>query len=209
MGALRVGVLLAGPRLAAWAAWILRSIAERRDLTLTLAILVPAPRPARGRLFAIYEWLDRRLFAAEPDASKTVDCSALLEGVPREAADIDVLVRLGGARPEGIEARHGVRSLRWGRVGDTAPPLLWELSARAPVVEVVLERDGAEVISRSTSRTDVPCAPAATSRSKTSSTWSSADAGLMTTTNCSSCAPLVSITTRPPSARAARRRRPR
>jgi hypothetical protein len=155
MGALRVGVLLDGPRLAAWAAWILRSIAEHRDLTLALAILVPAPRPARGRLFAIYEWLDRRLFVAEPDASKIVDCAELLDGVPHQAADVDVIVRLGGARPEGIEARHGVWSLRWGRVGDAAPTLLWELSARAPVVEVVLERDGAEVISRSTSRTDV------------------------------------------------------
>jgi hypothetical protein len=161
MSALRVGVLLDGPRLAAWAAWVLRSIAEHRDLTLALVIRVPAPRPSRGKLFALYEWLDRRLFAAEPDASETVDCSALLERVPRDAAAVDVIVRLAGPRPDaGLRkaARYGVWSLRWGRAGEPAPPLLWELSVRAPVVECVLEmltEDGTEVISRSTSRADV------------------------------------------------------
>jgi hypothetical protein len=156
MSALRIGVLLDGPRPTAWAAWVLRSIAEHRDLALAFALLVPPPPPAGGRLFALYEWLDRRIFAAAPDASRTVDCSALLAGVPRGPDEVDVVVRLGRARGVDLPtARHGVWSPRFGRLGDGAPPLLWELSARAPVVEVALELQDGNVISRTTFRTDV------------------------------------------------------
>jgi hypothetical protein len=160
MNEVRVGVLLAGPRLAAWAAWILRAIVDHRDVTLALAIMAPAPASARPTMFALYEWLDRRLFRSEPDASETVDCSAILAGLPREAA-VDVILRLGGA-PAGGELlkapAYGVWSPRWGRAGDTAPPLFWELSARAPVVECTVEMqngNGTAEIARSTSRTDV------------------------------------------------------
>ena len=158
MSALRVGVLLDGPRLAAWAAWVLREVVQHRDLTLAQVIVAPAPRSVRPRLFALYERLDRRLFGREPDASRTLDCSATLEGVPRQGP-ADVILRLGRA-PPGDDVRdaapHGVWALRWGR-GD-GPPLLWELIVRAPVADCVLERltgQGAVEIARSRSRNDV------------------------------------------------------
>ena len=158
MSALRVGVVLEAPRLAAWAAAVLRAIAEHRDLTLALVILAPAPRAVRPRLFAVYERLDRLLFRREPDASHVVDCSSLLADVPRESA-ADVVVRLGGGPPpDDLPAAvpHGVWSLRWGRGGEAAP-LVWEVLAGAPVAECVLEaRTAAGVVelSRSTFRTD-------------------------------------------------------
>jgi hypothetical protein len=172
MSALRVGVLLEAPRLAAWAAWVLRAIAEHRDLTLALVILAPAPRTARPRLFAAYEWLDRRLFRRAPDASEAVDCAALLEGVPRQGR-ADVVVRLGGGPPADElvrETPYGVWSLRWGR---GAPPLFWELSARAPVVDCVLERRtaaGTVEIDRSTFRTD----PVSLERNRNDAYWKGA-----------------------------------
>ena len=157
MSTVRVGVLLEGPRLAAWAAWVLRAIAEHRDLALALVIIAPAPRAARPRLFALYEWLDRRLFRREPDASEVVDCSPLLEGIPRQGA-ADVIVRLGGGDPaDALVAAtpYGVWSLRWGR---GAPSLFWELSARAPVADCVLEMRtaaGTVEVARSAYRLDV------------------------------------------------------
>jgi hypothetical protein len=165
---LRVGLLLDGPRVPAWVAWIVRAIHAHPDLTLALVVIDEDARGDRAPpLFALYEGLDRRLFRVEPDALARVDASPMLAGVSRASQhdvadhDLDVLLHLSGPRPRGavLDApRYGVWSYRHATATGDAPPLFRELSAGVPDAETVLEivdHDGGRVIYRSTGATDV------------------------------------------------------
>jgi hypothetical protein len=149
---LRIGVMLDGMRVPAWAAWLLRAIRARDDLELTLAVISDRIGDERSSiLFAVYEALDRRLFSHPPDALEPVDISPALEGLPslqlqemRGEHSLDVLVCLGTAlAPEEIPLvpRHGVWSLH---LGDPLryrrePALFWELFFAEPASASVLE----------------------------------------------------------------------
>jgi hypothetical protein len=146
--------MLAGRRLPAWAAWIVERVRAHPDLTLALVVEAPAAGDGPPALFALYERLDRRLFAVEPDALAETDVSALLDGVPRARAcdaaehDLDVILHLDGGRPRGpvlAAARHGVWSYRF---GDPA------LFGHAETVLERLDDDGATTIYRSVGATD-------------------------------------------------------
>jgi hypothetical protein len=163
---LHVGVAVDGMRAPAWAAWLTSAIRAHDELALTLAVVSDPAKAARPPiLYAAYEYLDRRVFSARPDALETVDVSPTLEGVarlrlpavPRQAQDgsrdpapgsdeppLDVLVCLGTALgPEEIPLvpRYGVWSLH---VGDPLryrgePALFWELHFAEPASASVLE----------------------------------------------------------------------
>jgi len=149
----------------AWADWIVRAV--RADPRLTLAAVIAADRAAgAGALFALYESLDRRLFPVQPDALAPVDVRAALADVPRVRAgdvdavrrlDLDVILHLGGARPDGpllAIARHGVWGYRFGRDAPAAPALFWDLADAHPYAETTLEVIGGAPIYRSTGSTD-------------------------------------------------------
>jgi hypothetical protein len=149
----------------AWADWIVRAV--RADPRLELAVVIGADRaPGAGPVFALYEALDRRLFPVQPDALAPVDAGAALTDVPRVRADdvdavrrydLDVILHLGGARPDGpflATARHGVWGYRIGRDGPPAPALFWELADAHPYAETTLEVLGGAPIYRSTGSTD-------------------------------------------------------
>ena len=167
MGPLRVGLLLNGPVVPAWVAWIVRTILAHPDLTLALVVYSATDDARVPSLFGLYERLDRRVFAVGPDALARVDASAILAGVPRVAPDdvaaddLDVLLHLGGPRPTGplVDApRYGVWSYRHGHAAGTAVPLFAEHAAGVPDTETALEildHDGGRVIYRSTGVTDV------------------------------------------------------
>jgi hypothetical protein len=149
---LRVGVVLDGMQVPAWAAWLLREIRAHEDLDLTLVLLSERDgEERRPALFAAYESLDRRVFSNPPDALESVDVSAALEGVARRRLasgpsedSLDVLVCLGAeVSSEGIPfmPRHGVWSLH---IGDPhryrgEPALFWELFFAEPAATSALE----------------------------------------------------------------------
>jgi len=131
--------------LPAWAAWIVTAVHSHPNVVLALVIRNRPARPAR-RLFRAYAALDRRVFPTVPDALASVDVSSDLAGVPwADAAaardhDLDVILHLGGERPEGpvlAAPRYGVWSYRFGVGG--APPLFRELARAAPAAESALE----------------------------------------------------------------------
>jgi hypothetical protein len=164
----RVGVVLDGPRVPAWAAWIVDAIHGHGDLELALAIECDRVRARRASiLFSAYEALDRRLFRRHPDALELVDLSPTLEDVPTlevpaipddpggrrlrgEDVDavsrqsLDVILSLGANPPGGMilsAARYGVWSLHH---GDPVryrgePPFFWELFFGEPASTSVLE----------------------------------------------------------------------
>ena len=161
-----MGVLLAGPTVPAWVAWILRAILAHPDLTLAIVVYGTASDARPPSLFGFYERLDRRVFGIEPDPLAPVDASETLAIVPSAAPedaaahDLDVLLHLTGQRPAGPlldAARHGVWSYRFGRSADAAAPLFAEHAAGVPDAETALEildHDGGRVIYRSTGTTD-------------------------------------------------------
>jgi hypothetical protein len=173
-------VTLDSTRVPAWIVWILRSIRDHPDLALAVVALDGEPPRKRRTLFELYEALDRRLFAIEPDPLAPVDASAELTGVPRVApGDVegirrhhaDVVLQLG-ARPAepavADAARYGLWRYRHGR-----PTLFRELSAGVPATESVLEeidREGERVIYRSTGA----CDPISLNRNRVPTYWKSA-----------------------------------
>jgi hypothetical protein len=149
----------------AWVDWIVRTV--RADPRVTLAVVIGADHAAgAGPAFALYEALDRRLFPVQPDALARVDAGASLADVPRVRAvdvdavrrhDLDVILHLGGARPDGpllTAARHGVWGYRIGRDAPAAPALFWDLADAHPYSETTLEVLGGAPIYRSTGSTD-------------------------------------------------------
>ena len=177
---LRVGVLLDGPSVPAWVAWIVNAVDDHPDLDLALVVGTAPPSPDRRPLFRLYERIDRGLFNVEPDALATVDIGGALAGVPRapesEIADhhLDVLLHLGGPRPRGaiLDApRYGVWSYRHGAALDA--PLFREMARGVGDAETVLEvlrADGGHVIYRSTGVTD----PVSLHRTRVPAYWKSA-----------------------------------
>jgi len=174
---LRVGVLLDGPCVPAWVAWIVRAVGEHPDLDLAVVVESATADVDRRPLFGLYERLDRRLFNVEPDALASVDVAGALAGIPRVAQgditdhDLDVLLHLGGARPRGdvLDApRYGVWSYRLGTA-----PLFREMAGGVGEAETVLEvlgHEGAQVIYRSTGVTD----PVSLHRTRVPAYWKSA-----------------------------------
>jgi len=156
-----VGVVIDAPRVPAWTAWILDEVEAHPGLSLAL-VVVGGERDDRRRrgLFGVYETLDRRAFAVEPDALATVDVSGLVASRVGDLAavrghDLDVVLWLASGSPgEALRsaARHGVWRYRHGSGG---PPLFRELADGAAVSESVLEVVGGEVIYRSVAATDV------------------------------------------------------
>lgn len=151
---LGVGVMLDTPRVPAWVAWILTEIEKRDALSLELVAL-RGEAPGSGGLFSLYEALDRRAFAVEPDALATVDVTPLVAARIGDitARELDVLLWLASGEPGAAALavpRHGVWRYRHG--GE--PPLFRELSSGAAVAETVLEVVGGDVIYRSVSATD-------------------------------------------------------
>src|SRR4051812_27327485 len=174
----RVGVVLGGTRVPAWIAWLLDQLRAHEELTLALAVVPPAPRrQPRGRLFGLYEALDRRLFRTAPAALADTDASAALAGVAivrgHDAAairrhDPDVLVVLGAGVPaDGLAtaARLGVWSLRSDVVADV-------FAGRAVVETALQMHDGAGAvdIDRSTGSTEV----VSLERNRNAACWKSA-----------------------------------
>lgn len=155
---LRVGVLLDGESLPAWAHRLLWQAVSGPVAELVLVIrrdpAAPPSRPSPPRLFRAYERLDRRLFGGLRDHSERVIGSPLLSNrtrlvvMPRavengesldpddvaaiRAAQLDVLLQLGFGSLQGEvlgAARHGV----WTFAHDEAarrgvPPFSWELA---------------------------------------------------------------------------------
>jgi hypothetical protein len=177
---LRVGVLLDGPDVPAWVAWIVRAVEDHPDLDLALVVDADGPSPNRRPLLGLYERLDRRVFNVEPDALACVDLAPVLAGVPRAAPsdvtehDLDVLLHLGGSRPRGgiLDApRYGVWSYRHGAAPEA--PLFWEMAGGVGDAETVLEvlgQTGGRVIYRSTGVTD----PVSLQRTRVPAYWKSA-----------------------------------
>jgi hypothetical protein len=148
--------MLDSPRVPAWVAWILRELDARPDLSLELVVL-RGEEPNTSRWFSLYEAVDRRLFAVEPDALETVDVSSIVGTRIGDitARELDVLLWLASGTPgDAIQLipRHGVWRYRHGA---GAPPLFWELSSGAAVSETVLEVVGGPVIYRSVAATDM------------------------------------------------------
>jgi hypothetical protein len=148
--------MLDSPRVPAWVAWILSEIEARPELSLEVVGL-RGEEPKPGGLFALYEALDRRLFAVEPDAFATVDVSSIVAARIGDitARELDVVLWLASGGPDDATRsipRHGVWRYRHGAAG---PPLFAELSSGAPVSESLLEVVGGEVIYRSVAATDV------------------------------------------------------
>jgi hypothetical protein len=183
--ALDVGVVLPGARIPAWVAWIVAEIRERDGMNVAVvAFEDTAPTPPAGRLFWLYERLDRRLFAPRPDALAETDVAGVVDGVPRvalgEAAelrsrDLDVLLWLGRGAPRGdvaAAARYGVWTYRHGS-DPSGPPLFAELFRGDKVTESALEIVDGErrrAIYRSIAGTD----PVSLQRNRNPAYWKSA-----------------------------------
>lgn len=137
-------------------AWILSEIERRAELSLELVVLAGDERKADG-LFSLYEALDRRLFAVEPDALAIVDVTSIIARRIGDitARELDVLLWLASDAPDDAilpAPHHGVWRYRHGAGGS---PLFWELSSGAAVAESALEVVGGEVIYRSVAAIDM------------------------------------------------------
>ena len=187
-----VGVLLDGPRVPAWVAWILTEARARQTLIVTVVLVEDAaPLQRSPALFRLYESLDRRLFVTHPDALEWTDVSGIIDGAPRvqlrsqrrsedvaelRRRDLDVFLWLGrAAPPEDVftAARHGVWCYRHGDHRNGGPPLFWELFRAEPISENALEsldRERRRVIYRSTTSID----PVSLQRNRNAVYWKSA-----------------------------------
>ena len=165
---LRVGALLDGEALPAWAHRLLFQATTAPVAELALIVLrdgqaLPA-RPRAPFVFRAYETLDRRLFGGRADHAEPIVDSPLLASCPRlvatpiacdggeelapetveaiRAQRLDVLLQLGfGSLRGGIlgAARHGVWTFAHDeRARQGVPPLFWELAQHTPVTETTL-----------------------------------------------------------------------
>jgi hypothetical protein len=179
---LRVGVVIDGPRVPAWAAWIVERVREHDQLELASAVVAGSPPSRRTpALFRLYQALDRRLFREPADALDPVDLSAVLEGLAKpDESSLDVLISLTGRPPAGDVdpvPRYGVWVLH---LGDPErfrgePEFFWELFGGEPASTSVLEifEQGARrgwVIYRSVSATD----PVSLQRNRNDGYWKAA-----------------------------------
>lgn len=155
---LRVGVALHSFTVPNWVGLVIRQLTEVPCCDLVLCVV---NEPAGGRaalrarslevrsLYGLYSWLDDRIYAQPGDALATSDVSPTLRRHPEmqvattapghyeeaigalRTADLDVLVHLGPAMPDGPmreSARYGVWSLHHGDSSEypSGPPFFWE-----------------------------------------------------------------------------------
>jgi hypothetical protein len=165
---LRVGVLLDGESLPAWAHRLLWQVTASPLAELQLIVLRDGQsRPARPRpplVFRAYEKLDRRLFGGRQDHAEPVVDSPLLGGCKRltvqpvacdggesfpaavveaiRADRLDVLLQLGFGSLRGDilgAAKHGIWTFEHDeRERNGIPPLFWELAQATPITETTL-----------------------------------------------------------------------
>jgi hypothetical protein len=173
---LRIGVMLNSLRVSSWELQILKDIQDSSFARVELVMLNAETRPRgwlqRWRegfprpLFALYLWLDARVFAPQPNAFEIVDASPLLRDAEQwtlqpirkrfvhrfEAHDIarirsrglDVIIRLGFNILRGDilrTARYGIWSLHHddNREYRGSLPLFWEIYERNPVSGTILQ----------------------------------------------------------------------
>ena len=167
-GPLRVGALLDGEALPAWAHRLLFQATATPVAELALIVLRDGQaRPARPRApfaFRAYQTLDRRLFGGRSDHAEPIVDSPLLASCPRlvatpivcdggealapetveaiRAQRLDVLLQLGFGSLRGAilgAARHGVWTFAHDELArQGVPPLFWELAQDTPVTETTL-----------------------------------------------------------------------
>ncbi|MFN2399345.1 MAG: hypothetical protein ABR543_11985 [Gemmatimonadaceae bacterium] len=174
---LRVALLVDSLRIPKWAHDVIRDIAEASFLELVLVVRrkQPSTQTARtgpvGRrwdhlLYILYNRLDQRFFAGEPDPFRESDATELLSSVPVigvtpcmtkhcdyfddrdieaiESHDIDVAIRFGFRILKGKAltiARHGVWSYHHGdnRTNRGGPAGFWEVMEGRPVTGSILQ----------------------------------------------------------------------
>ena len=187
---LRVGVLLDDLTPPAWAAWLLRQVADHPRLELAL-VVVCRPTPARrSTVLRLYEAAERRLVRVRLDAMRPTDVSSVVGGAPLIDLDVarirdhalDVLLALGAARPRKAAAslaRHGVWAPRHGESDEDGAPLFWELSRAAPAfttaLAAVAEHPAADrILERSCAGAD----PVSLTRARSRSGWKAAHLAL-------------------------------
>jgi hypothetical protein len=163
---LRIGVMLRGLDVPAWAAWIVHTILNSETLDLALVIRTPAQAPQRSALFNAYERLDRLLFRNSPDATALVSIAPALSRIARldlavasglagsltvsdaslaavRRASLDVIINLPPTSAPASLAdatRHGVWSVLLGDPArDHEPPIFGELTRAKPATASILD----------------------------------------------------------------------
>ena len=104
---LRVAVLVRRPEVPAWLADLVASLEAAPTVDLAVhAVGARSPRPRKPVLLDLYERIDRRLFAADPDALEPTVVA--VQPAPASFAGHDVVLDFASAEPDAAGVRFGV-----------------------------------------------------------------------------------------------------
>ncbi len=137
----RVGLLVDSLIVPAWAAQLISDLKTSGLARIECAVAEPPQNAKRGKMSWLYSryrrWDEARVQPAD-DPLKPVDIASELQGIPRQACDLDVLLSLaqnGEPAWPGKPPRHGIWRIHFGdpRRYSGEAPYFWELYERNPV----------------------------------------------------------------------------